>query len=111
MLNWLNHRDKIDWRLQIEDCRLQKFKSAICNLKSKILKPQALVVVFSVSLCLCGESPAALDPQLKNPYHLQVVLHIAENRFLTPVFREQVERDLGDQLRLAFGPLARVEVV
>jgi tetratricopeptide (TPR) repeat protein len=68
-----------------------------------------------LSLCalcvLCGKSPAQLDPELKKPYQLQVVLHIADHRFLTPLFRKQVERELADHLRLTYGPLARVEVV
>lgn len=64
-------------------------------------------------LVLTGASPvyASLDPGLDKPYRLQIVLHIAENRFLTPTFQDQVQRDLQDQLRLALGPLAIVEVV
>lgn len=54
---------------------------------------------------------AVPDPQLKTPYNLRVVLHIAENRFLTPLFREQVERELGELLELTYGPLAKVEIV
>jgi hypothetical protein len=53
----------------------------------------------------------ALDPDLKKPYNLQVVLHVADNRFLTPLFQEQLERELRDHLHLTFGALARVEVV
>ena len=32
------------------------------------------------SLCLCGGSPAALDPELQSPYLLHVVLSVAEHR-------------------------------
>jgi len=54
---------------------------------------------------------ADLDPGFDQPYHLQIVLHIADNRFLTPIFQEQVERELRDHLQLTYGPLAKVEVV
>lgn len=69
--------------------------------------------LFSVSLCLCGSNPlhANLDPELKQPYRLQVVLHIAKHPSLTDVFRDQVERELRDGLSAALGDLARVEVV
>ena len=67
-----------------------------------------LVFVF----CLVLDSWfLVLGAQPDAPYHLQVVLHVAENRFLTPLFKEQAQRDVRDQLQLAFGPLARVEVV
>ena len=54
---------------------------------------------------------AQLDPELDKPYRLQVVLHVADNRLLTPAFQEQLQGDLRDQLQLALGPLAKVEVV
>lgn len=64
-------------------------------------------------LALTGAAPARaeLDAGADRPYRLQVVLHVVPNRFLTSLFREQVRRSLRDQLRLTFGPLARVEVV
>lgn len=48
---------------------------------------------------------------LTQPYRLQVVLHVAGNRFLTSLFQEKVQRELRDQLQLSFGKLAQVEVV
>jgi len=59
-------------------------------------------------LCLCGSSSAASE--LKEPYRLQVVVRVADNRLLTDVFKKQLRRELGDGLRAACGPLARVEV-
>ncbi len=53
---------------------------------------------------------AALDPETKKPYQLQVVLQIGSNRVFTPLFQEQLERDLANQLKAIFGDLARVEV-
>jgi tetratricopeptide (TPR) repeat protein len=63
------------------------------------------------SLCLCGESPAALDPELKSPYQVHVVLSVAEHRMLTPQFQKRLEADLRDQVQLALGKLATVEIV
>jgi len=45
-----------------------------------------------------------------SPYQVQVVLHIAENRFLTPLFQEQLQKDLRDRLRIALGKVAVVNV-
>jgi hypothetical protein len=58
-----------------------------------------------------GGSLLAAEDDLKKPYRLQVVLHVAEHPLLTGVFREQVRRELGDGLQAALGELARVEVV
>jgi hypothetical protein len=63
-----------------------------------------------VLVLLAPSVRADLDPGLTTPYHLRVVLHIADNRFLTPIFQEQVERELRDHLQLSYGTLARVEV-
>jgi hypothetical protein len=54
---------------------------------------------------------ADVDSELNKPYQLKVVLKVADNRALTPLFQQQLERELSDQLRLTYGPLARVEVV
>src|SRR5439155_23968098 len=62
-------------------------------------------------LCLCGVTRAGGDQELKSPYQLRVVLHFAEHRALTPLFQQEVESELGDQLRLTFGPLANVEIL
>jgi hypothetical protein len=70
----------------------------------------ALLLLSVCSLGICGESRADLDPGVNKPYRLRVVLGIAEHRLLTPVFQEQVERELGDSLQAALGELATVEV-
>ncbi len=54
---------------------------------------------------------AALDPELKKPYELTVVLHMAEHRVLTRVFQEGVQRELQAHLQGALGDLATVHVV
>jgi hypothetical protein len=61
------------------------------------------------ALLLCGKAPAADD--IKKPYQLRIVLHLARNRLLTEVFRKQLERELKDGLQAALGKLAQVEVV
>jgi hypothetical protein len=53
---------------------------------------------------------AALDPEAKKPYQLQIVLHIGANRLFTPLFQEQLQRDLANHLKLAFGNLAHIEI-
>ncbi|MBI3407545.1 MAG: hypothetical protein HY040_04220 [Planctomycetes bacterium] len=64
-----------------------------------------------LALALSSPVLASLDPELDKPYRLQVVLHIAQNRFLTEIFQDQVQRELRDQLQLSLGRLASVEVV
>jgi hypothetical protein len=54
---------------------------------------------------------AAADTDLERPYQLQIVLHVAEHRLLTDVFRDRVARELRDGMQAALGELARVSVV
>jgi hypothetical protein len=56
-------------------------------------------VVLLVVLCLPLPARAALDPELKTPYQLDVVLHLGKQRGLTEVFRDRLERELGDSLQ------------
>jgi hypothetical protein len=71
----------------------------------------AVLLAALGSLCLAGRSPGqGLDPGADKPYRLRVVLGIAEHRLLTPIFQEQVQRELGDSLQAALGDLATVEV-
>jgi tetratricopeptide (TPR) repeat protein len=56
-------------------------------------------------------SPAGLDPELDQPYRLQVVLHLSDHRALTVPFCDKLQRDLHDSLQAALGKLARVEVL
>jgi tetratricopeptide (TPR) repeat protein len=69
------------------------------------------IALIAWLFCSLPAARADFDPGLNQPYHLQIVLHIADNRFLTPIFQEQVQRELRDHLQLAYGPLAKVEVV
>jgi tetratricopeptide (TPR) repeat protein len=56
-------------------------------------------------------SRGSLDPEVATPYQIKVVLRIAEHRLLTPIFRDQVERELRDGLAGALGELGKVEIV
>ena len=62
----------------------------------------------SLTLVAVGSAPAqsGLDPETGVPYQLQVVLHVAEHRLLTPTFQDMVERELRDSLQAALGDLA-----
>src|SRR5438105_228095 len=73
--------------------------------------PCSLLFLFAWCLLPLSSARGALDPESNKPYHLQVVLRIAENRLLTPVFRDLVERELRQSLQAALADLARVEIV
>jgi len=53
----------------------------------------------------------ALEPLTDRPYKIRIVLQFAEHRVLTPLFKDELTRAVGDQVRLALGSLAEVEVV
>jgi hypothetical protein len=67
-------------------------------------------VLIAAALVSCA-SAQALDPQLQQPYRLQVILGVAPHRLLTDLFKDQVERELRDSLQAALGELATVEIV
>ncbi len=74
--------------------------------------PSGLVVLFSLcSLCLCGESPTYAQSELNKPYELHIVVHVAQNRLLTDVFRERIERELHDGFQAALGDVGHVRVM
>jgi tetratricopeptide (TPR) repeat protein len=75
-----------------------------------LAKPLAAVFLALCALCvLCG-SARAFDAELDKPYRVQVVLRIAPARLLTPVFKEQLRRDLQQGLQAALGAMGEVEV-
>jgi tetratricopeptide (TPR) repeat protein len=79
---------------------------------SSMFRPLSFILFSSLcSLCLCGKTSAALEPELKTPYQVRVVLQVAEHRMLTPLFQEELESELRSQLRLMLGKLANIEVV
>lgn len=68
-------------------------------------------VLCAAFLALPPSAAAALDPEVNKPYHLKIVLRVAKHRLLTPVFKDQLQRELRDSLQAGFGALAQVEVV
>jgi hypothetical protein len=73
--------------------------------------PHRLLAGLLLTAGLWLPARAAADADLDRPYQLQIVLHVAEHRLLTDVFRERVARDLRDGMQAALGDLARVTVV
>jgi hypothetical protein len=71
------------------------------------------VVLSTLTLALLwpAVAGAVLDPESTKPYQLQVVLQVAGHRLLTPIFQDQVRRELRDSLQAALGDLAGVEIV
>ncbi len=64
-------------------------------------------VLFMSFLCPCGEVRAQ---ELNTPYDLHIVVHVAENRLLTDVFRNRIKRELHDGFQSALGDMGRVTV-
>jgi hypothetical protein len=64
-----------------------------------------------VPLCLLLVPGRSAANELREPYRLQIVLHLARHRLLTEVLYKQLERDLKDGIQAALGKLAKVEVV
>jgi hypothetical protein len=62
---------------------------------------------FLSSLCFCGELKAQ---EANTPYKLRLVVHVAQNRLLTDVFRDRLERELHDGFQAAMGDMGRVTV-
>jgi hypothetical protein len=62
-------------------------------------------------LCLCGELRAALDPELKSPYQLRIVLHFADHPDIKAAFQDRVAKELEDAVQGALGDLGDVKVV
>lgn len=65
-------------------------------------------LLFATALML----PAAAQAQSERntPYNLHIVVHVAENRLLTDVFRGRIERELRDGFQAALGDMGRVTV-
>jgi hypothetical protein len=68
---------------------------------------------IAILLLLTGSSltHAALDPELKTPYLLKVVLKFADHPHFTPHFRAEFKKDLQGTLQSSLGSLGNVEVI
>ncbi|HEY7425928.1 MAG TPA: hypothetical protein VH682_16980 [Gemmataceae bacterium] len=77
------------------------------------MNPQRFRQVFSVFLlagALVFPTAAQAQSELNKPYELHIVVHVAQNRLLTDVFRERIERELHDGFQAGLGDMGRVEV-
>jgi hypothetical protein len=63
------------------------------------------LLTLSLVLAATGENEA------HRPYQVRIVLRMSDNRLLTPLFRDRVQRGLQDGLQAALGPLGSAEVV
>lgn len=79
------------------------------NLRAKECRARNRRAVI-VTLVFVGCAFAVRARPALEPSKLNVVLHFAENRVLTPIFQDQVERDLRNDLRQENGDLADIEV-
>ena len=61
---------------------------------------RALLIALLL-LASASRASAQLDPMRSKAYALRVVLHLAPHRLFTPLFQEQLQSDLRDQLRLS----------
>jgi tetratricopeptide (TPR) repeat protein len=76
-----------------------------------LAKPQAAILAVLSFVLYPLPFAQALDPDLTTPYKVQVVLSVAPNRLLTPIFKEQLRRDLQRGLQGALGAMGEVEVI
>jgi tetratricopeptide (TPR) repeat protein len=67
--------------------------------------------VLAVLVAWSSAARAELDAEVNKPYHLRIAVRVASHRALTPVFKRQLQDELHDSLRAAFGALADVEVL
>lgn len=73
------------------------------------LAPLACLCIVAASVFPAAAQEKAL-PETQTPYDVQVVLHIVENRFLTPLFQDQFQEELRGRLQLTLGKLAKVSI-
>ncbi|MGH7222029.1 MAG: hypothetical protein ACRELF_02265, partial [Gemmataceae bacterium] len=66
--------------------------------------------VLSLTAALVVPAMAQAQSELNKPYKLHIVVHVAENRLLTDVFRERIKRELHDGFQAALGDMGRVTV-
>lgn len=67
--------------------------------------------VALLTLVLFAGSASALDPELKIPYSLRIVVSIADHPHFTEHFRKEFKRDLQGSIQAALGDLSSVEIV
>jgi hypothetical protein len=66
--------------------------------------------VILIALSTGFTAPTNAQSERDKPYELHIVVHVAQNRLLTDVFRERIERELHDGFQAALGEVGRVKV-
>ncbi len=66
--------------------------------------------MFLFAAILALPATAQAQSELNTPYNLHIVVHVAENRLLTDVFRNRIKRELHDGFQSALGDMGRVTV-
>jgi hypothetical protein len=91
--------------------RVSCIRDSLTSSRHPSLTLPALILTFASILIATSSAQARADHDLKKPYYLHVILHVADNRALTPFFQDELQRSVGDHLRQTFGDLAKVDVV
>lgn len=65
-------------------------------------------LLLLTTIFAAGEPPAS---QMDRPYQVKICVRFSADPIFTPVFVASVPRELRDQLRNFFGPLAEIEIV
>jgi hypothetical protein len=78
-------------------------------MNSQRFQPSFRVLLLAAALALPATAQA--QSELLTPYKLDIVVHVAENRTLTDVFRGRIERELRDGFQAALGGMGHVRVM
>lgn len=76
-----------------------------------MLRARRLALLPALLAPLALALPVRAQGDVRTPYQLRVVLHVARHRLLTEVFRQRLERELGDGVQAALGDLGDVKVL
>jgi tetratricopeptide (TPR) repeat protein len=86
-------------------------QTAVTNPKRKRGQDSSPRLRFGmVGLLLILPATVQAQNELNAPYDLHIVVHVAENRLLTDVFRKNIERELRDGFQSALGEMGHVTV-
>ena len=69
------------------------------------------ILTLALVLAIAAPGFSAVDPEMKTPYQLQVVLRFGDHPLFTDFFKRELRRELQNDLSAAIGKLGTVEVV
>jgi hypothetical protein len=107
---------KRQWRMENGDWRMENPGRRLWTASRRSYALCACLSLFCIlhspfSILHSPTARAASDPDADKPYKVQLVLRVADHRLLTPLFKEQLERELKDSLQAALGEMGTVSVV